>query len=130
MRSAIELAVNIALTKEFIAADYTDIVLHTRTRIQGGDDDELLVDGPDRASQRFRLIPQRLLQSDLSAKESVTEEDTAAFIYILMGKHDAEMDQYDWWIEPSTGQLLQVIGMQPANGYERKALINIYNRRK
>jgi len=123
-----ELAAQRMLTDQFIAADYVDLILHTRVKADTGPNKGSLVDGADRASQRFRLIPQNISPNS-GARYDATVQSTAAFMFVLMGKWDAVMELYDWW-ENEHGQVLQIDTMMPDNGYERKGMVNIYKRAK
>lgn len=123
-----ELAVHRRLTNHFISTDYTDIILHTR--VEGtGDNKGVLVAGPDRPSQRFRLIPQNISPQS-GARWDATELGTNTFLFVLMGNWDAVIELYDWWESPNNGQRYQVDTVLPFNGYEQKGCINLYRRSK
>lgn len=128
MKTPIELAAQRRVTRAFIQADVVRLVLHTRVPGQGSNKG-ITVDGPDRLPQYMRLIPQNISPNS-GARYDNTVSSTASYLFVLMGEWDAEMDLYDWWEDPTTGQLLQIDTMLPDNGYERKGCVNIYERRK
>ena len=127
MRPPAELAVQRRITSQFIEADWSTITLHTR-QPGTGDNVGMLLDGPDRPAQRMRLIPQGPGSPD-SAPSDGTEQSTAIFLYVLLGNWDAQIQQYDWWVDPDTNQKLEVRDVLPFNGYERKGLVDIFGRR-
>lgn len=128
MKTATEIRVQRMTTRAFIAADYIDIVLHTL--IPGtGPDKGILIAGPDRVSQRFRLIPMNI-SPNAGQRYDTREESTATFLYTLMGDADVVIELYDWWENSETGQKLQITTVYPDNGYERKGAVNLFNRAK
>lgn len=128
MKSATELRIQRAATKAFIDADAVTLVLHTREKILTGANQGMLIDGPDRPPQVFRLIPQQ--PSPFSGSRlNVEEQSTQSFQYVLLGETDSEMELYDWWFL-DTGQQVEITTMMPDNGYERKGLVTVYNRAK
>lgn len=123
-----ELKIQRIITHEFILADYVDIILHTRDKPTTGPNRGVLVDGPDRRSQRFRLIPQAI-SPQAGARFDATEQGTNEFDQVLMGEWDSEMELYDWW-KNEYGQLYEITKVLSENGYERKGLLSLFNRSK
>lgn len=126
MKTATELRVQRIVTRGFIDADKVLLTLHTM--IEGtGNNRGILIDGPDRPPQVFRLIPQTISYVS-GGQQGVNDQSTQTFLYVLMGHWDCDMALYDWWEDESTGQMLQVTTMMPDNGYQRKGLIAQYKR--
>lgn len=133
MKSPAELRVQRDLTKAFLEADAMTLVLHTRTKVTSGVDKGMLIDGPDRPPQNFRLIIQPggmgtpAFQGN--ARLDITEASTAVFTAVLLGYYNAAMDIYDWWQTPE-GQFVQITRILTSNQYEKKGLVASYNRTK
>ncbi len=128
VRPTAELSALRSQTAAFIGADWSSIILHTRVR-GTGDDEGMLLDGPDRPAQRMRLIPQGPGSPD-SAPSDGTQQSTGIYSYVLLGNWNSQIEQYDWWLHPTTGQKLEVRDVLPYNGYEVKGLVDIYDRSK
>ena len=129
MKSPIELRVQKQITKEFIDADVITLVLHTQAKQFTGNNQGMLIAGPDRPAQQFRLIPQQPSPTS-GARANVEEASTGSYQFVLLGEADCDMELYDWWLDLTTGQRLEITTMMPDNGYERKGLVTIYNRAK
>jgi hypothetical protein len=117
------------VTHEFILADYIDIILHTRVKPDSGPHKGMLIDGPDRPVQRFRLIPQNISPQS-GARYDATQQGTATFSQVLLGDWDCQMEIYDWWQHPETGQLFEITTPLWDNGYEKKGMVLLYDRAK
>lgn len=133
MKSPAELAVQRNLTKVFLEADAMTLVLHTRTKVTSGVDKGMIIDGPDRPPQVFRLILQPggmgTPAYQGNGRLDITEASTSIFMAVLLGYYNCAMELYDWWVMPD-GQFVQITRILTNNGYERKGLVASYNRTK
>ena len=116
-----ELTINRRQTREFIAARPSAIVLTPRRRIKDGNGTKWQEEEP-RPEQTLRLIEQGPSASSAARGGDGVQRKTS---YQLLGEWNAEMGQYDTWID-STGNRWEIDRLLPDNGYERRAMVRRY----
>jgi hypothetical protein len=111
----IELALHRKGTEQFIAKDPTILTLTPTDEVEEFGTKHF-VDQPDRPEQVFKVI---WPGGDTGGKVATSEGETARYDFILVGKHDAEIEIGDHWVEGD--QIYVVESIAPYNGYEVKA---------
>jgi hypothetical protein len=111
-------------TQEFIAANYTELVLTPRTRVKTGTG-TTYTDGPPRAPQRMRLIDQTRTFGVEPGTVLAGDGRQRRVGYQLLGTYDAVIGLYDYWVD-AEGIRLEVADLLPFNGYERRAQVVRY----
>jgi hypothetical protein len=124
MASAGELQVNRVNTEAFIAANPSYVALIPRTATKTGEG-ILYVDGPPRASQRFRLIDQSSTNGPQPGSIVGADGTQRRVDYQLLGKFDAIVGLNDYWVD-AAGIRWEVAELLPDNGYERRARVVRY----
>lgn len=119
-----QLATNRILTQLFIGLDPTPVVLTPRTRVKANGAWKT-VDGIPRVPQTFKMIEQGANFSGITESGDGIER---VYEFIMLGAYDAIVEIGDYWTD-LTGQVWEVGGFLPANGYEIKAGIYSYGSR-
>ena len=88
---AAELEVQRNLTAGFIQADSKPIVLQRRTRTADGEGGYIDGEAAPLPTQWMRLIPRQ----DGSVERTTADGRTVTPSYMLMGRHDADMQRWD-----------------------------------
>lgn len=114
MMEAGELAVHIAGTAAFIAADPVTLTLQTRSRLPDGAGGSRFFNGPDRAPQTFRLIPQQ----DKVPERQTSDGIVAVPEFVLLGMPDCVMQRYDRFEALGATWEIAQVHLRPA--YQKK----------
>jgi hypothetical protein len=120
MIAAGELAVQIANTEAFIAANPSSVVLIPRTKHMTGTGTQF-VDGSPRPPQTIRLIDQSTARNTWPGKVQTSDGVERLVDFILLGMPDVIVENDDYW-KDSKGTL-EVIQVYPSNQYEVRAAV-------
>ncbi len=123
-----ELDINRNLTKWFIDCDPSTITLIPRVKTikPGGGSD--YSNGTPRNPQQFKMI----FQSGDSTGVVVSDSgEVKKYDFIILGKHDAQIEIGDIWYEGSGENRHKyiVVGFTPFNNYEIKAGVTSFGKR-
>lgn len=115
-----ELAAQVAQTRAFIAADYTEVVLIPRERQATASGGWSYIDGTPRALQRFKLS---LLNYDQRPQITIAGGVVRLIDYHLIALPDAVVFVDDYWVD-SDGVRFDVVGFSSGRLYELKAFVS------
>lgn len=121
--SLAELTIHKRMTKAFIEANYIELALIPRERLNSGSGSRL-VDGTQRPVQRLRLIDQTRTFGPEPGTVLAADGKQRKAEFQLLGEHDATIGLYDYWIQD--GIKYEVANVAPFNGYERRAQVVRY----
>ena len=118
-RSAVELRVQRMNTLFFIEADLRLVTLKTQIEQKSGSGVKMLP-GPDRPTQKARLVDQTRTFSAFPGKATGSDGSARDMQYQLILLWDAEIAKNDYWMD-ADGYRWDVLDLLPDNGYERRA---------
>lgn len=114
--SAVELALHRKSTERFIASDPTEITLISRGTESIVNGTKTFSPGEERLEQSFKVI----WNGDNGiVRQPDSSGGVRRFDFILVGRHDAELDIGDYWQVEDQENRIEYI--YPDNGYEVKA---------
>jgi hypothetical protein len=125
MSSSVEQVVQRKNTLAFIAARPSVLTLTPSARQRTATGGSILVDGPARAAQTFRIVEQGSAPNNtpgqLRAADGVQEQTN----FLLLGAYDAVVEVGDHWSD-ANGAKYRVTEMVTDNGYEKRAKVVKY----
>lgn len=113
-----------AITKAFIVANFSDLVLIPRSPQRDGNGTKW-VDGTARGVQRLRVIDQSSTSGPTPGLLRGADGVQRLVVSQLLGEWDAEIGLYDRWTDVN-GLRNEVAEILPYNGYERRAQVVRY----
>ncbi len=123
-RDAAELQALRRNTKAFIDANWIELALIPRTRVNSGSGARL-EDGLQRPVQRLRLIDQTRTNGPEPGTVLAGDGKQRKAEFQLLGNHDAVIGKYDYWID-SAGVKMEVVNLIHNNDYEVRAQVVRY----
>lgn len=118
------LAVQRAVSAEFIAQDPTTIVLIPTVRTKQPSGSWAETDGPPRPAQTFKMIPIDFTAHGASL--TVTQDGVERIIsYVIMGEWNSVMAAGDHWTG-ADGRKYRIIAVMDGHGYEQKATVEAH----
>lgn len=120
MLSPTELAVNIANTKAFIAANPSSVALTPRTRVKRGTG-VTFAEGEIRPSQVVRLLDQSTSRNTWPGKVQTSDGVERLVDFILLAMPDAIVQVNDFWV--TAEGTFEVAEVYPSNQYELRAAV-------
>jgi hypothetical protein len=112
-------------TLAFIAARPSTLILVPSVRQRTATGGSILVDGPARAAQTFRVVEQGSAPNNTPGQLRAADGTQERTDFLLLGVHDAVVEVGDHWSDTS-GAKYRVTEMVADNGYEKRAKVVRY----
>lgn len=116
-----ELALQIANTVAFIAANPTALALTPRTKHKDGTGVRW-VEGEPRPAQTLRLIDQSTSRNTWPGLIQTSDGRERLTDFILLGAPDVVVELWDFWLDEK-GRIYEVAEIYPSNQYELRAAV-------